>query len=99
VGPPKEHEAGSQLAETVTALLRLDAEELLPSDVVVLAAGDRAPADAPGVRRHTLEVQQSSLTGEGQAVATSPSGRVEPRRPAGPGDRGLHEHRRHARPR
>ncbi|MDX3866476.1 cation-translocating P-type ATPase [Streptomyces scabiei] len=52
-------------------LVRLDAEELVPGDVVVLAAGDRVPADGRLFASSSLEVQESVLTGEALAVAKS----------------------------
>ena len=52
-------------------LVRLDAEELVPGDVVVLAAGDRVPADGRLFASSSLEVQESVLTGEAMAVAKS----------------------------
>ncbi|GAA2644044.1 hypothetical protein GCM10010425_59780 [Streptomyces spororaveus] len=52
-------------------LVRLDAAELVPGDVVVLAAGDRVPADGRLFSASSLEVQESVLTGEALAVAKS----------------------------
>ncbi|WP_341326058.1 HAD-IC family P-type ATPase [Methylotuvimicrobium sp. KM2] len=47
----------------------IDAAELVPGDIVLLEAGDRVPADGRLVEAHSLEVQESALTGESQAVA------------------------------
>ena len=46
------------------------AKDLVPGDVVVLAAGDRVPADARvlSLATATLRVEQASLTGESVAV-------------------------------
>ena len=49
--------------------VRIDSEELVPGDVVVVEAGDRVPADGRLLTANSLEVQESSLTGESQAVA------------------------------
>lgn len=49
-------------------LLRVNAEELVPGDVIVVEAGDRVPADARLLQASSLEVQESSLTGEAQPV-------------------------------
>ncbi|WP_326756644.1 cation-translocating P-type ATPase [Streptomyces hirsutus] len=50
-------------------LMQLDAGELVPGDVVTLAPGDRVPADGRLLTSASLEVQESVLTGEAQAVA------------------------------
>lgn len=42
--------------------------ELVPGDIVVLAAGDRVPADGRLVESARLQLQESSLTGESQPV-------------------------------
>ena len=44
------------------------ATELIPGDLVLLSAGDRIPADGRIVQAHTLEVDESSLTGESRTV-------------------------------
>lgn len=53
--------------EEVTAT----AEELVPGDVVMLAAGDAVPADLRILAAEDLEVDESSLTGESQLVTKS----------------------------
>jgi len=45
------------------------AAELVPGDVLLLAAGDRVPADARLVEVHTLKVDEAPLTGESVAVS------------------------------
>ncbi|MFF0105659.1 cation-translocating P-type ATPase [Streptomyces hirsutus] len=50
-------------------LMQLAASELVPGDVVTLAPGDRVPADGRLLTSASLEVQESVLTGEAQAVA------------------------------
>jgi Ca2+-transporting ATPase len=52
-------------------IIRLDAPDLVPGDVVVIEAGDRVPADGRLLSATSLEIQESSLTGEAQAVAKS----------------------------
>jgi Ca2+-transporting ATPase len=50
--------------ETIT----LSAEELVPGDIVMLATGDRVPADGRVIAAHGFEVDESSLTGESRTV-------------------------------
>lgn len=42
----------------------IPAEELVPGDVILLAAGDRIPADARLVREANLRTEEAALTGE-----------------------------------
>jgi P-type Ca2+ transporter type 2C len=49
-------------------LVDVDGAELVPGDVVLLEAGDRAPADGRLLQATTLAVDESSLTGESTAV-------------------------------
>ena len=46
----------------------VDAEELVPGDIVILNAGDRVPADARLLEAVRLEVEESALTGESTTV-------------------------------
>jgi Ca2+-transporting ATPase len=60
------------------------AEELVPGDVVLLAAGDQVPADGRIVAASALQIDESALTGEstpaGKDAETLPAGEL------GPGD-------------
>lgn len=47
----------------------LAAEQLVPGDVLLLEPGDRIPADGRLVETHSLEVDESALTGESVPVA------------------------------
>jgi len=49
----------------------IDAEELVPGDVIVLNAGDRVPADARLLEAVRLETEESALTGESTTVEKS----------------------------
>ncbi|RSM73785.1 hypothetical protein DMB66_02455 [Actinoplanes sp. ATCC 53533] len=66
-------------------IMRLDADDLVPGDVVVVEPGDRVPADGRLFQATSLEVQESMLTGEAQPVAKSAS--VEVDQDAALGDR------------
>ena len=46
----------------------IDAEDLVPGDVIILNAGDRVPADARLVEATRLETEESALTGESTTV-------------------------------
>ena len=48
---------------------QLDATQLVPGDIVTLAAGDRIPADLRLMQQHELHTDESMLTGESQPVA------------------------------
>ena len=52
-------------------VVRVDAEEVVPGDAVVLGEGDIVPADALLVEAAALLVDESSLTGESVPVAKS----------------------------
>lgn len=65
-------------------LLRVNAEELVPGDVLLVEAGDLVGADARVLRASRLEADESSLTGESVPVAKGaaavPAGTVLPER-------------------
>jgi len=49
----------------------VEAEELVPGDIVILNAGDRVPADARLLEAVRLEAEESALTGESTTVEKS----------------------------
>lgn len=46
----------------------IDAQELVPGDIVLVQSGDKFPADVRLVRQRDLKVDESALTGESVAV-------------------------------
>ena len=80
VGFATEWQAGRALdalrrqARTITRVRRdgvektIEAEGLVPGDIVVLNAGDRVPADARLIEAARLQVEESALTGESTTV-------------------------------
>jgi Ca2+-transporting ATPase len=59
-------------------MVSLDAADLVVGDVVTVEAGDRVPADGRLLASTSLEVQESTLTGEAQPVAKSATAEVDP---------------------
>jgi magnesium-transporting ATPase (P-type) len=47
---------------------RVDARELVPGDIVLLASGDKVPADLRLLRGRSLQIDESALTGESLPV-------------------------------
>lgn len=55
----------------------IDADELVSGDVILLAAGDRIPADARLIAADDLEVDEAALTGESVPVPKAADGGTE----------------------
>ncbi len=76
----KESEALEKMVSNTASIYRnnskeskeIDIEELVPGDVIYLAAGDMIPADIRIIEAKTLFVSQSSLTGESDAIEKFP---------------------------
>lgn len=51
--------------------MEIDARELVPGDIVLLQTGDRVPADARIIEAISLELDESTLTGESVPVKKS----------------------------
>jgi P-type Ca2+ transporter type 2C len=50
----------------------IDAVDLVPGDIVAVEGGDRVPADIRLIEASDLEVEESALTGESEAVHKAP---------------------------
>jgi P-type Ca2+ transporter type 2C len=68
-------EALSQMMKTIARVRRdgqaieIDAEELVPGDIVLVEAGNRVPADGRITVAATLEIEEAALTGESLPVS------------------------------
>ncbi|PDW04681.1 ATPase [Candidatus Viridilinea mediisalina] len=60
---------------------RIDAEQLVPGDIVLLESGDRVPADLRLLTTKNLRVDESFLTGESAAVEKDARAEVAPDAP------------------
>src|SRR5512132_2431561 len=67
----------AQMMKTIARVRRdgqaieIDAEELVPGDVVLVEAGNRIPADGRVSLAATLEIEEAALTGESLPVGKS----------------------------
>ena len=78
----------AQMMKTIARVRRdgqaieIDAEQLVPGDVVLVEAGNRVPADGRVDLAATLEIEEAALTGESLPVGKS-TDRAGRGRPAG----------------
>ena len=49
-------------------ITQIEAEQVIPGDIVIVDAGDRVPADGRVMIAATLQIEESALTGESTAV-------------------------------
>ncbi len=61
--------------------VHINVDELVPGDVIVVEGGNRVPADGRLLTSTSLEVQESSLTGEANAVNKTAEDVVDPDSP------------------
>ena len=59
----------------------LDAEEVVPGDLILLFSGDKVPADLRLLSSQNLAIDESMLTGESLAVAKNAGAKVNPDAP------------------
>lgn len=62
-------------------VIEVDAEQVVPGDVLYLESGNRIPADLRLLSAHSLQVDESFLTGESLAVGKEPQWLGEPTTP------------------
>jgi Ca2+-transporting ATPase len=68
----------AQMMKTIARVRRggqaveIDAEELVPGDMVLMEAGNRVPADGRITVAATLEIEEAALTGESLPVGKTP---------------------------
>jgi magnesium-transporting ATPase (P-type) len=55
----------------------IEAADLVPGDVVLLASGDKVPADLRLVETRSLRIEEAALTGESEPVEKSPEAVAE----------------------
>lgn len=67
--------------QRVGEIYEIDAEELVPGDIVVLAVGDKVPADLRLLCAQGLELDESVLTGESLPVVKRPEAVLSPETP------------------
>jgi len=83
MGAEKALEALKQMNAHMTVVIRngirqsIDAEQLVPGDILTLEAGDMIPADARIIESVNLKVDEAILTGESTSVEKDPDAEVD----------------------
>ena len=67
----------------------VEARELVPGDILLLAAGDAVGADARLIEQAQLQMAEAALTGESVPVAKAVDGAARGHRPGRPPQHGL----------
>lgn len=67
----REMAASKCMVERAGELFEVDAELLVPGDIVLLESGRKVPADLRLIDSHSLEIDESLLTGESEPVLKS----------------------------
>ncbi|MDR2558478.1 MAG: HAD-IC family P-type ATPase, partial [Oscillospiraceae bacterium] len=89
MGAEKALEALKRMNAQTTVVIRggqkleINAEELVPGDVIVLEAGDMIPADARLIEAVNLKVEEAVLTGESVSVEKDAEAVVDEKAPLG----------------
>ena len=65
----KQHEKQMVSTHRAGQVIQVEAEELVPGDVIVLTEGEKIPADARLMRSENLRADESMLTGESLPIA------------------------------
>jgi len=89
MGAEKALEALKRLTAQMTTVIRgglkqpVNAEQLVPGDILVLGAGDMIPADARIIESVSLKVEEAVLTGESVPVDKDAGAEIEEKAPLG----------------
>ena len=89
MGAEKALDALKRMAAQMTTVIRdgarqeIEAEQLVPGDIVTLEAGDMVPADARIIESVSLKVEESALTGESVPVEKDADAEIDEKAPLG----------------
>ena len=89
MGAEKALEALKRMNAHMTVVIRgggkqsIDAEQLVPGDIVLIEAGDMIPADARIVECVNLKVEESALTGESVSIEKDANAEIDDKAPLG----------------
>ena len=89
MGAEKALEALKRMTAQMTTVIRgglkmpLNAEQLVPGDILILGAGDMIPADARIIESISLKVEEAVLTGESVPVDKDANAEIDEKAPLG----------------